>query len=185
MSIEEAVRDLAEPIVTAHGLALFDVEHHGGVLRVTVERDGGADLDSIAAVTRAVSRALDERDPIAGRYTLEVSSPGLERSLRSPAHFRWAVGKAVNVKTVATYEGDRRLSGVVVDADDDGVVLTLDDSDRQPVRLRYDDIERARTVFEWGGQPKPGSSKSGTPRARGARSGRSDAPNTTRRARAS
>jgi ribosome maturation factor RimP len=170
MNVERPVRELAEPIVARLGLELFDIEHAGGILRVTVERPGGVDLESIAAVTRELSRALDEHDPIAGRYTLEVSSPGLERTLRSPEHFAWAVGKDVSVKTVATYEGERRLSGTVRDADDEGVTLVPTDLGRDAVRLRYDDIDKARTTFEWGGQPKPG---------------RDHRSNTTRRARAS
>ena len=89
----ERVTALIAPEVTAAGLSLYDLEHAGGVLRVVVDRPGGVDIEAIAAITRAVSRLLDEHDPLPGHYTLEVSSPGLERRLRVPAHFAGAVGE--------------------------------------------------------------------------------------------
>lgn len=159
MAVSDKVRDVVEPLVTARGLDLFDIEHVGGVLRVTVEREGGVDMEVIAAVTRAISRALDEHDPISGRYTLEVSSPGLERPLRTPDHYRWAVGKKVNVKTVPGYEGDRRIVGTIAASDDTGVELVTEDPAEPSLRLAFQEIEKARTVFEWGGAPKPGSHK--------------------------
>ena len=79
MSTPERVRTLVEPLVAELDLDLYDLEHTGGVLRVLVDQPGGVDIDAIAALTRAISRALDEHDPIPGEYTLEVSSPGLER----------------------------------------------------------------------------------------------------------
>jgi ribosome maturation factor RimP len=129
------------------------------VVRVTIDRPGGVDMDAIARVTRAVSRALDQHDPIAGRYTLEVSSPGLERTLRTPAHFLRAVGSTVRIKTRPGVEGERRIDGVLAAADDEGVTVTLAAPANGDRRVRYDEIERARTVFEWGPAPKPGSSK--------------------------
>ncbi|HEY1278035.1 MAG TPA: ribosome maturation factor RimP, partial [Acidimicrobiales bacterium] len=120
----------------------------------------GVDLDTIALATRIVSRQLDHSDPIPGRYTLEVTSPGLERNLRTPAHFERAVGSAVNVRTLPDVEGERRVRGELIAADGDGVTVKQDDGVER--RLRYDEIERARTVFEWGPTPrpaKPGSQK--------------------------
>lgn len=157
MSVSERVRAVVEPVVAAQGVELFDLEQVGPTLRVTVDRDGGVDVEAIARVTRAVSRALDEHDPIAGQYTLEVSSPGLERALRTPAHYAWAVGRQVAVKTVPGTEAGRRLVGTVAAADDSGVTLRLDEPAGTDVQLAYDQIEKARTVFEWGPAPKPGS----------------------------
>jgi ribosome maturation factor RimP len=153
MTIVDRLRDLIEPVVTGLGLELFDLEYGGGALRVTVDRADGVDLEAVAQATRAVSRALDDADPIEGHYTLEVSSPGLERTLRTPAHFAWAVGKQVSVKTVAGFEGERRLSGTIRSADESGVVIEGTEPEREH-RLEYGDIEKARTVFEWGGEPK-------------------------------
>ena len=142
MTTAQRVEPLVTPVVAAAGLELYDLELAGGVLRVLVDREGGADIDAVAAVARALSHALDEHDPIDGRYTLEVSTPGLERPLRTAAHFRGALGAEVKVKTRPGVEGDRRVDGAVDAVDDDGIVVA-------GRRLAYGDIEQARTVFEW------------------------------------
>jgi ribosome maturation factor RimP len=160
MTVVERVRAVVSPLLADLGLEVYDVEHAGGTLRITVDREGGVDLDTIALATRIVSRELDHTDPIPGRYTLEVTSPGLERNLRTPAHFERAVGTVVNVRTHPDVEGERRVHGEVTAADSDGVTVKQDDGVER--RLRYDEIERARTVFEWGPTPrpaKPGSQK--------------------------
>jgi len=166
MSVSKRVRGIVEPIVAESGLELFDLELAGGVLRVTVDRPDGVDMQAIAATTRALSRALDDADPIAGRYTLEVSSPGLERPLRTPAHFRWAIGREVAIKTIATFDGPRRVAGTLVDAGDDHITLAIDEPDGDAYELAYDDIERARTVFSWGPAPKPGDTATRTKRVK-------------------
>lgn len=159
MGTAERLHDIVAPICDDLDLELVDLEYRGGVVRVTVDKPGGVDIDAIAKATRAVSRAFDEHDPVAGRYTLEVSSPGLERSLRTPAHFQRAVGSKVRIKTRPGVEGERRVEGVLRAADDAEVTVTLDPPAAGERQVRYDDIERARTVFEWGPAPKPGSSK--------------------------
>ncbi len=156
MSTIDRVRHLVEPIVTAAGLSLYDLDLNGGVLRVVVDQSGGVGMDAITTVTREVSRALDEADPIDSHFTLEVSSPGLERLLRTPAHFASAVGTTISVKTVPGSPGDRRMQGALVSVDDDGITLA-GVSDDEPRRVAFGDIERARTVFEWGPGPKPGA----------------------------
>lgn len=176
MGTAERVRDIVEPLLALRSLELVDVELAGGQLRITVDRPGGVDLDALSDVTRLVSRALDDHDPLPDRYTLEVSSPGLERALRTPAHFGRAVGTAVSIKTVPGTVGARRIRGVLVSVDDDGITVRpsaspaddlggdlggdADTTGGDPAagarRLRYDEIERARTVFEWGSAPKPG-----------------------------
>lgn len=167
MSAIDRVRAICEPIAADLDVELFDVEHTGGTLRVTLDRDGGLDMEVIAEATRRISRALDEHDPIAGRYTLEVSSPGLERTLRMPHHWRWAVGRDVTVKLGPGVEGDRRLRGVVRAVDDDGVTLALAEPIGGERHLTYDQIEKARTVFEWGPAPKPGGKGGSSRRAAG------------------
>jgi ribosome maturation factor RimP len=160
VSVAERVRDAVEPWLTSHDLQLYDVEHAGGIVRVLVDRDGdgGVDLDALAAATRAISSILDDVDPVPGRYTLEVSTPGLERPLRTEAHFAGAVGSKVTVK-VRTGE-ERRVAGTLTSSDDDGITVTTDGGDER--RIAYADIEKARTVFEWGPAPKPGKSTSRT-----------------------
>lgn len=176
----ERIRDLVAPLVSAESARLYDVEHNGGVLRVLVDADGGIGLDAITRLARAIGRELDEHDPIPGRYTLEVSSPGLERRLRTPEHFRGAVGAPVKVKTVGDFDGPRRVAGVLAGADDDGVEIqeaaTGDSPEVGPAgasrRLGYDEISWARTVFEWGPAPRPGRAASAGSRRPAAR----DAP---------
>ncbi|HET8617589.1 MAG TPA: ribosome maturation factor RimP [Acidimicrobiales bacterium] len=161
MAVVDRVRGVVLPLLSERSLDLYDIEMSGPVLRVVVDAGGPLDLDVLSDVTRAVSRALDEADPISGRYTLEVTSPGLERTLRTPRHFAGAVGESVRVKVrpgEAEAAEDRRVAGVLTEADDEGIVVRTVGDEGAPVdrRLAYDDIERARTTFEWGPGAKPG-----------------------------
>jgi ribosome maturation factor RimP len=142
------------PLLEARGLDLIDVELHGSELTVFVDRQGGVNLDELGSAAREVSDALDEIDPMPGRYTLSVSSPGLERRLRTPAHFARAVGEAVTIRILAGTADVRRVSGTLESADDTGCTLVSADLPDGSLRIAYDEIERARTVFEWGPQPK-------------------------------
>lgn len=151
---------LLQPMVGAADLELVDVELRSGVLLVTVDRPGGVDLQALTEANRALSGTLDELDPIPGRYSLEVSSPGVERTLRTPAHFVKAVGETVSIKTRPQVPGERRIRGRLVAADDDGLELAVDGGSDRPLRLAYSDIDRARTVFVWGPEPRPGRSRS-------------------------
>jgi ribosome maturation factor RimP len=148
MSTTDRVREIVAPLVAAADLELYDLDLGGGVLEVLVDRPGGADIDVISRLARTISRALDEHDPIDGGYSLEVGSPGLERPLRTPQHFARAVGESVKVKTRPGTEGDRRVAGTIAAADD--VSITVLDAEGVEHRVAIDDIERARTVFEWG-----------------------------------
>lgn len=152
MSTVERVREIVAPLVDAAGLEIYDIELTGGVLQVLVDRPGGADIGAISKLARAISRALDEDDPIAGDYALEVSSPGLERPLRTAEHFAAAVGATVKVKTRPGTEGDRRLEGTITAADH--TTVTVRDAEGVDRSVAYDDIERARTTFVWGAASK-------------------------------
>ena len=161
MTIDQ-IRALVAPLLAADGFEVYDVEDAGAVLRVLVDRPGGIDLEGVAVATRVVSDALDEADALAGPTTLEVSSPGLERPLRTPAHFAGAVGSRVSVKTLPGTEGGRRFDGVLVEADEEGFTVEGDGGVRA---LAFDEVERVRTVFEWGGQPRPGGPRAGKTKA--------------------
>jgi len=164
VEIDTLVQTLA-PAVAGLGLELYDVEVSGSgrarVLRVLIDRDGGIDLDAVADATQAISPLLDAPPldaVIAGPYALEVSSPGLERPLRTPAHYRRALGDTVSVKVRATDDhGARRVRGVVAAADDAGFDLTLDDGTSE--HHGYGEVTQARTVFEWGSDTKRAKSK--------------------------
>jgi len=158
MADVDTIAAAVEPVVAALGLQLYDVEATGPApartLRVTVDRPGGVDLDAIAAASQALSPVLDGDAAVQvvlpGAYTLEVTSPGLERRLRTPAHFRGAVGQTVSVKTRTGGAAERRR-GVLVAADDAGIDVAFDTGEE---RLAYDAVTQARTVFEWGPPPK-------------------------------
>jgi ribosome maturation factor RimP len=165
--VEELVAHL-QPVLAAADLELVDVELRSGVLLVTVDRDGGVDLEALTEANRAVSTRLDELDPIPGRYTLEVSSPGVERNLRTPVHFAKAVGETVTVKTRPQVPGERRLRGVLVAADDHGLRLAVEGGAEDGVSLSYSDIDKARTVFVWGPARGPSGGTTPAPASKGA-----------------
>lgn len=160
--------DVVLPIVSDLGLDLYDLEFSGGMLRITVDTppgsSGGVDVDQLSRVTRLVSRELDHLDPIPGHYTLEVSSPGLERNLRLPRHFTREIGKTVAVRLRNVVQGERRVTGVLMDAGTDAFTVREESGAERVVP--YADVDRARTVFVWEARPKPGQSKQGR-RSRG------------------
>jgi ribosome maturation factor RimP len=147
MDLETLVR----PVVEATGLELVDLtfQREGGrrVLRVTVDREGGVDLDAIAQTSERISRRLDLEGFEPGPYTLEVSSPGLERPLKRPEDFARHLGKKVRVRTRRPVMESRNHLGTLVAADDRAVTLSTDAGERV---VPLDDIASARTVFEWG-----------------------------------
>jgi ribosome maturation factor RimP len=152
MSALEEVRNLAEAVTLRRSLRLWDVEMVGqpgrAVVRVLVDRDGGIDLDTVAEVSEEISRGLDLQDPLSGRYTLEVSSPGLERSLRIPEHFRLSEGQRVMLKTKEKLVPQgHRIDGTIRSVTDDAVTIATDGGE---VDVSFRQIKTARTVFEWG-----------------------------------
>jgi ribosome maturation factor RimP len=151
MSALDEVTSLAEAVTRRRHLRLWDVEMGGqpgrAVVRVLVDAEGGIDLDTVAEVAEEISRGLDLRDPIGGRYTLEVSSPGLERNLKVPDHFKVMVGKHVTVKTKDKLVGDsHRIDGAIASADEEAVRIAREEGE---VAVPYEAIKSARTVFEW------------------------------------
>ncbi len=148
---------IIEPYLVAEGIELDDVELLGGagapLVRVTVDAPDGVDVDRLAELSRGIGRLLDAEDPVAGPYTLEVSSPGLERKLRRPRHYEKSVGREVKVKTFGRVAGERVHRGRLVAADDAGIVVDVEGEER---RFAYDDVASARTVFVWEKAAKPG-----------------------------
>ena len=100
--VTELVRALAQPIAAENGCSIWDVEYvrEAGTwfLRVYLDKEGGVNIDDCEAVSRPLSDALDEADPIEGSYTLEVSSAGIDRVLRHPEHFDTFLGAEVEVR---------------------------------------------------------------------------------------
>ena len=129
-AMTDRLRELVDPLCAELGLSIYDLDMNGGVFRVAVDKDGGVGLTDIAELTRRISRALDEHDPIAGQFTLEVSSPGLERALRTPSHWQWAIGRQVSIKTIPDHRLGREQLRLEVDRSND-VLDRLFGSDRQ------------------------------------------------------
>ena len=153
MGAEQQIADVIRPIVQAAGLEIWDVERSGASVRVLVERPGGIDLDAISNLSRAVSAVLDQRDDLVpdGRYTLEVSSPGLERRLRYPRHFASYIGQEVAVKTASPVNGVRRIKGTLARATDEDITLEaqLPSGELGELSVPLELIDRANAVFNW------------------------------------
>ena len=154
----ERLWDVIEPYVAAEGIELddFEVLGHGAgtIVRVTVDGDDALSVDRIAELSRGISRLLDDDDPVNGSYTLEVSSPGLERRLRRPRHYEKSLGREVKVKTKRPVAGTVNLAGSLLEADDEGFVV---DTDAGAHRIAFADVVSARTVFVWEKASKPGT----------------------------
>lgn len=148
---------VVDPYVAAEGIELDDLEivgkAPGVVVRVTLDADGGIGVDRLAEVSRRLSRLLDDEDPIVGAYTLEVTSPGLERKLRRPRHFEKSVGREVKVKSSSEIAGEHSHRGILVAAGEDRFVVEVDGEKRE---IAYGDVVSARTVFAWERAAKPG-----------------------------
>jgi ribosome maturation factor RimP len=136
---------LIRPVVEGEDLELVDVSfgREGGrrILRVTVDREGGVDLDAISRVSERVSRRLDLEGFEPGPYALEVTTPGIERPLRRPQDFRRAIGQRVRVKTpTGVVEGELRA------AEDDEIAIASGADERL---LPLAEVSAARTVVDW------------------------------------
>lgn len=146
---------LIRPVIEGSGLELVDVafrrESGRRILRVVVDRDGGVDVDTIAELAEKVSRRLDVEGFAPGPYALEVSSPGIERSLKRPRDFERRVGDMVKVKTTAPVDGRTNITGELVSADDELIVVAVAG---QELRVRHVDIASARTVVDWDAELK-------------------------------
>jgi ribosome maturation factor RimP len=144
----DRLRAALEPVVAAAGLFLEDATvataGRRKVVRVVVDLPdgpGGVDSDRLSDVSREISRVLDDVDLLEGAYTLEVSTPGTDRPLTEPRHFRRAVGRLVRVQT----GGGQEVSGRLQEADDAGIVL---DVEGRREGLGYGEIARARVEIE-------------------------------------
>lgn len=149
MTSATRIQQLLEPGARALGFELLAVElfnaGRSSVLRVFIDGPDGVTLDDCSAVSRQLGAILDVEDPLSGHYTLEVSSPGLDRPLTKPEHFRRFVGHKVKVQLTVARDGRRRFSGVLRDADDAGVRIEVEGA---TVAAPYTDIEKARLVPE-------------------------------------
>jgi ribosome maturation factor RimP len=149
-ALNEKLIALVEPLLGNLGYELVDLEFGGGrtsgTLRVFIDRAEGVGIEDCERVSREISALLDVHDPIPTTYRLEVSTPGLDRVLRTPQHFVRFAGARVEVELLAPRDGRRRYTGQLVQAGTSGIDLTVDGV---PVQLSYGEVFRARLVPEW------------------------------------
>lgn len=172
----DRVRAAVEPVLSAHGVSLYDVEflteHAGWTLRLVIEREsdagsdgtGGVSLEDCAEVSRDASAVLDVADLIPQHYSLEVSSPGLDRALRREADFRRFTGKNARVKLRHPAPDGQRLLRGPLDAAPDGAVAVIVDGKR--IEVPFSEVDEANLVFELLPQPKKGAAKGKAARPR-------------------
>ena len=145
--ISSEIEALLEPAFERLGFELVDLEYQPGggqsVLRVFIDGPNGITLDDCAAVSHQVSGILDVEDPIPGEYNLEISSPGVDRPLRRPAHFEKYAGEQVKIRMAKGFAGRRRLKGQLVGLEDNEVIVAVDEKTH---RLPLGSIESARLV---------------------------------------
>ncbi len=156
MRIEARVHALAEPIAADLGVEILAVRFAGGrtpVVRVILDRPGGVDCDLLEAFSRALSLQLDAENPIAGRYRLEVSSPGLDWPMKEPADFRRHLGERWRL----VMRDGRTLSGRGLAAEDGRVRLRTDDGAEREVALA--EVARAVREPETESHPKRGGKR--------------------------
>ncbi len=138
------LRNWLEPSVESLGYELLHIEfagQGGSTLRLYIDAVGGIEVDDCASVSRQVGLILDVEDPVKNAYTLEVSSPGLDRPLVKPEHFRAHIGEMVKITMHTHVLGRRRFTGTLVEVDQQQVVLEVDG---ESYDLPYDMMESAR-----------------------------------------
>ncbi|MDX1626194.1 MAG: ribosome maturation factor RimP [Wenzhouxiangellaceae bacterium] len=146
MSVQDDLSNLIRPVVEDLGFEFVGLEYLSNpknrMVRIYVDREPeGITVDDCADISHEVSALLDVEDPLAGQYSLEVSSPGIERPLFEPEHYRRFVGEDVRVELFAPVEGRRKLTGRLAEVHEDGISVEVDGS---PVRVPFDAIRRGR-----------------------------------------
>lgn len=138
---------LLEPVIERQGYELADLEvkfgGRDGILRIFIDKPGGVGLEDCEIVSGQVSTFLDVEDPVPGHYTLEVSSPGLDRKLRKPEHFQRFMGAEVKIKMRFPVLGRGRFRGILKEADEKTILVVVDG---EPYELQISNIDSARLV---------------------------------------
>ena len=144
MELEESIRIAVEGC----GVKLYDIttarEHDNNIFRIYITSPDGVSLDKCAEVSNMVSPLLDINEPMNGKYNLEVSSPGIERKIKTLNQFMGSIGENVKIKEFST----ETLKGKLESVSDDGI-LTIIDEDGDEQTIKFDDILSASTYFEW------------------------------------
>ncbi len=148
--LTDKIKAIAAPLFNSLGVELFDIEYggaqRGGLLRIIIDKEGGVSLDDCAKVSRYLSRALDLEDIISHRYTLEVSSPGLNRPLKRREDFFRYLGKRVKLKTLGPTKNQEIFKGKLSGFEGDTIFLELDHGVEH--QIQYDQITQANLEIE-------------------------------------
>ena len=143
--VVDIVSELARPIAEENGCELWDVEYvsEGGqwFLRVYIDKEGGVSIDDCENVSRTLDPILDEKDPIATNYIFEVSSAGLERTLKQPAHFQRFLGENVEVKLYKPFEGSKLFTGTLTSYENGNITI---ECVGQPIAFSKEQIANVR-----------------------------------------
>jgi len=143
MELEESIKLAAEGC----GVDLYDIqqtkENKTNILRVYITSKNGVNLDQCAHVSRMISPLLDIEEPISGKYTLEVSSPGIERKLKTLHHFQCSIGSNVKIKNYS----NEVIKGELISATTDGILQIDENSEIK--EIKYDDVLSASTYYDW------------------------------------
>jgi ribosome maturation factor RimP len=146
------VWELAAPLAQAEGMEIVDIEfrHEGSrggrVLRLYMDKDGGPNVDDLSRVSRQLGELLDAQDTIDGTYTLEVSSPGINRSLKKPEHFLRFVGKRIRIRTRDLIDGRRSFLGILDEVAGGSVRLT---QEGKQYWIPFSMIEKSNYEHDW------------------------------------
>ena len=178
MEVREEVRQLAEPLAEEHGYELVDIEQaslgHHRVIRVFLDKPGGVTVDDCARFSRRLADAMDMNQIVPGRYHLEVSSPGLERPIRTLEHVRRFTGQRINLQTHDARDGRRRWEGVLLGPVDGRAGVRTDEGDEQ--WFEWAEVRSARLVVDpWAGlrqaKARPSGGRKPGPAARSGEGG--------------
>ena len=149
--VTDTVAALAKPVVEAAGCSLWDVEYvkEAGqwFLRLYIDKAEGVSIEDCEAVSRPVSDLLDEADPIEGAYYLEVSSPGIERDLRTDEHILACIGARVELRLYAPVNGSKSFSGILAAYEDGKIVL---ETASGGLTFERSAVSKMKTVFDFG-----------------------------------
>ena len=149
-NIEKKVMELLEPIINDLGYEIYDViyekEAKDYYLRIFIDKDGTIDINDCEVVTNSINDVLDERDIIKNQYYLEVSSPGIERNLRTKKHFLDQIGNKISLKLFTPINKEKEIVGILKEYNDEYLEIILDD---KILKVDSKNIAKAKTIFEF------------------------------------
>ena len=149
-TLENNIESLLKNIINDLGYEIYDVQYSkegkNNYLRIFIDKDEGIDLNDCETVNNAINDILDEADYIKDQYFLEVSSPGLERTLRKKEHFMKQIGNEIMVKLYRPIDKKKEFSGTLTYYNDDSIGLDIQGNE---IKIDLKDIALAKTIFNW------------------------------------